>query len=339
MKHFKIISLVTLIAIVAILGSCNKNDAPVDQPFTLPSKVINKISVDKKGVKWFATEKGVVSYAAGKWTTYSDDKNLTTGPIADLAFDMVTGIEKLWLASKVGVSSMDFGTNSITVQNFNTSNSGILADTITAIGIDGNNVKYLGTREGLSILKDSKWDKFYGRRNQEILLRYKISSVAPASKGYVYISTEGGGVSRYCDAVSGQTTLNYPWAWGLPSDTVYTVFITQDTCQWYGTAKGIGYHMSPDTKNDWIKYSRADGLICDSVYAIAKDLSGDMWFGTPKGVSKLHMSTDTIWTSYTTKDGLVSNKVNAIAADLDGSVWFGTDEGISHLSNNKWEKF
>jgi ligand-binding sensor domain-containing protein len=335
----KLRKLIILPVLLLFVLSCNNNDNPAPDEFVFPSKVINRIMVDSSGLKWFATEKGVISYDGARWTTYTDDKSLSNGPIADLAFGLTSGINSLLLASNVGLSVFGFGAATISFQNFNKTNSEILEDTVTAIGVDGSNVKYVGTTKGLSILKDGKWDEFFGRRNQEILLRYKISSVGPASKGYVYITTEGGGVSRYCDAVSGQTTLNKPWAWGLPSDTVYTVIITQDTCQWYGTAKGVGYHMSPDTKNDWTTYTRADGLICDSVYAIAKDLSGDMWFGTHKGVSKLHMGTDTTWTSYTTKDGLVANKINAIAADLDGSVWFGTDEGISHLSNNKWEKY
>jgi ligand-binding sensor domain-containing protein len=334
----KLSKLIILPVLLVFVLSCNNNDDPAPEEFVFPSKVINKIIVDSSGLKWFATEKGVISYDGARWTTYSDDKGLSKGPIADLAFGLASGINSLLLASNVGLSVFGFGASTISFQNYNKTNSEILEDTVTAIGVDGSNVKYIGTTKGLSILKEGKWDKFFGRRNQEILLRYKISSVAPASKGYVYIATEGGGVSRYCDAVSGQTTLNTPWAW-LPSDTVYTVMITQDSCQWYGTLRGAAFHSTEYTKSDWVTYTRAEGLICDSVYAIAKDLSGDMWFGTHLGVSKLHMSADTTWTNYTTKDGLIANKVNTIAADLDGSVWFGTDEGISHLSNNKWEKY
>jgi ligand-binding sensor domain-containing protein len=338
MKHYKLAILISLITAGIFLGSCNKNDDPVDQPFKLPSKVINKITVDSKGVKWFATEKGIVSYDAGKWTTYSDDKNLSAGPMADLAFDLATGIQKLWLASTVGLSSFDFAANSISVQNFSTKNSEILADTVTAIGIDGNNVKYLGTPKGLSILKDGKWDKFFGRKNEEILSKYKISSVGTATNGYVYATTEGGGVSRfkYTDAVSGATTYNLPYANGLPSDTVFTVFVDGNV-QWFGTLKGVGYHTSEFTKQDWTSYTRTEGLVCDSVYAIAVDKSGNVWFGTHKGVS--FKTQEDKWTTYTTKDGLVADKVNTIAVDPDGSVWFGTDEGIAHFVNGHWEKY
>jgi ligand-binding sensor domain-containing protein len=342
MKQFKFVSLLLLATIFAIFFSCDNNDEPVDEPFVLPSKVINKIIVDEQGVKWFATEKGVVSYNDVSWTTYSDDKGLSNGPIADLASHVEAGITKLWMASIKGASSLEFGATSISFMNYNTANSGILSDNVSAVGVDANNVKYLGTSIGLSIFKGTTWDKYFGRKGEgEILAKYKISAISTSKNGYVYAATEGGGISRfkYTDAISGATTFSKPWANGLPSDTIYAMILANDTCQWYGTNKGVAFHASEFTKEDWTTYTRNDGLICDTVYAIAKDLSGNIWFGTHKGVSKLVISKDTTWTSYTTKDGLISNKVNAVAADLDGSIWFGTDEGISHLSNNKWEKF
>jgi len=340
MKHFKFFSLIILTTIIFCFTNCKK-DPVVDEPFVMPSKVINKIVIDKQGVKWVATEKGVVSFDGSMWTTYSDDKDLSIGSIADITFDDATGIKKLWLASMVGLSAFDLGTSSISFMNYDTKTSEILDNTVTSVGVDGSNVKYVGTAKGLSILKDGKWDEFYGRKNEEILSMYKISGVGASTNGYIYAATQGGGVTRfkYTDAVSGATTYKQPWAWGLPSDTVYTVFVDGEV-QWYGTFRGAAYHSTEMTKSDWVSYTRAEGLICDSVYAIAKDLSGNMWFGTHLGVSKLSISpTDTIWTNYTTKDGLVADKVNTIAADIDGSVWFGTDKGISHFKSNIWEKF
>ncbi len=342
MKQFKFLRIIALTTIFGLFISCDNNDEPIDEPFQMPSKVINKIVIDKDGVKWFATEKGVVSYDGAKWTTFKDNKGPKTDPIADLAFDAATGISKLWLASNVGASSFEFGATSISVLNYKKANSGIMDDNISAIGVDANNVKYFGTSVGLSIFKGTTWDKYLGRKGDgEILSKYKISAISTAKNGFVYAATEGGGISKfkYTDAISGATTLNKPWANGLPSDTIYSMIVYNDTCQWYGTDKGVAHHSSEYTKESWSTFTRTDGLICDTVYAIAKDGSGNIWFGTHKGVSKLHMSIDTTWTSYTTKDGLISNKVNAVAADVDGSIWFGTDEGISSLANGKWTKF
>lgn len=335
MNQIKLSRLIFMIMILSLFNSCKKETpAPLPEVFTFPSKVIHKIVVDNTGVKWFATEKGVISYDGSKWTRYSDDKNLTTGSVTDFAFDIASGIKKLWLATFVGTSSYEFGTTAISVVNYSSKSSGILSDSITAVGIDQANVKYFGTSKGLSIFNGTKWDKYLGRTNEVILSRFKISSVSTATNGYTYAATQGGGVSRfkYTDAVSGETTLNKPWAWGLPSDTVYTV-VADGIAQWYGTNRGIGYHSTQDTKTDWITYTRADGLVCDTVNAIAKDLTGSMWFGTHLGVSKFTVDK---WLNYTIKDGLVANKVNTIAVDADGSIWFGTDNGISHLINNQW---
>lgn len=334
MIQLKFSQLIFVLGISILLISCKKNETPPPAEFAFPSKVINKILVEPSGVKWFATEKGIFSFDGKKWTTYKDDKNLTNGMVSDFLFERMSGLNKLWLGTNVGATSFEFGASAISVSNFSKRNSVLLSDTVSALGIDDYSTKYIGTSKGLSILKNNKWDKFYGRNGEEILSRYRISSVATTQNGYIYAATEGGGVSRfkYTDAVSGATTFKKPWAWGLPSDTVYTM-LTDALAQWYGTNRGVGYHSTEFTKSDWITYTRADGLVCDTVYAIAKDLSGSIWFGTAKGISKFDGQK---WNNYTTKDGLVSNKVKAIAVDIDRSIWFGTDKGISHFTNSQW---
>jgi len=338
MKYLKLSSLISLAAMLLLFNSC-KDENTDPKEFVFPSKVINKIVVDDAGVKWFATDKGVISYDGSKWTSYSDDKNLSSDKISDFAFEIGTGLNKLWLGSNVGLSNFDFGTSAIKFTNYNKANSQILSDTISAVGIDKSKVKYVGTSRGISIFKDGKWTQFVGRLYEEILSMYKITSIASASNGYIYATTEGGGVSRFkyaADAVSGATTFNLPWAGGLPSDTVYCV-LTDNNNQWYGTKRGAALHTNEFAKENWdATYTRESGLICDSVYTIAKSSSGDIWFGTHKGISKLSGET---WKNYTTKDGLVDNKINTIAFDTDGSVWIGTDKGISHFGNNKWVNF
>jgi ligand-binding sensor domain-containing protein len=340
MKLNKILNLGILVIITLSFSGCN-DKTPVAQTFKLPSRVINKIVIDKSGVKWFATGKGIVSFDGNLWTTYSGNAALNNNSISTLAQSDVSGKNEIWLGSKLGASTFNYTTNTIgSLISYTTKDKSLLSDTVSAIDIDQSNVKFIGTTKGLSILKGTHWASFVGRPTEEILSKYKISAVATTTNGWIYASTIGGGVSRfkYTDAVSGATTYNQPYASGLVSDTVYTVIAVNDGHQWYGTNKGASLHTSEFTKiqEDWVHYSRENGLICDSVYAIGKDLAGKIWFGTPKGVSMLKDST---WVNYTTRDGLVANKINTIAIDLDGSVWFGTDDGISHLINNQWINF
>ncbi|MGE5426898.1 MAG: two-component regulator propeller domain-containing protein [Methylococcaceae bacterium] len=336
MKLIKPVSL-GMIAIIALsfLG-CNDDKDPVKEEFKLPSQVIRKIEIDNDGVKWIATDKGLVALNGDVWYGFTGNDLLTKTAIEELAFSNASGKNELWLGSTLGAAFFDFNTTKLgTLTIFNKQQSGILADNISAIDIDKNNVKYIGTSAGLSILKGTSWNQFMGRNSEEILKEYKISAVATTQGGRIYAATEGGGVSsfKYTDAVSGATTFHQPWSRGLMSDTVYTVIVVENDNQWYGTNKGAALHTSEYAKADWESYTRAEGLICDTVYAIGKDQAGIVWFGTHKGISKFN---GTDWVSYTTKDGLIDNKINTLAIDKDGSVWFGTDKGISHFINNQW---
>ena len=318
--------------------SCD-NNIKKENEFKLPSTLINKITIDSNGVKWIATDKGLVSYDGVKWMVYSDNIYLNNASINDLAIENDSIENKLWIASNMGATFLIVKNNAITsYNNYTSSKDSILSDEILAINSDNNDVKYIGTSKGLSILKGNKWTSFLGKKKEEILSEFKISSIASANDGWVYAATKGGGVSRfkYTDAITGATTYNQPWAYGLKSDTVFTVFVDKDSHQWYGTNKGIAYHESPNTKSDWTSYSRIDGLICDTVYAISKDYSGKIWIGTEKGVSTLYGN---VWQKFTKSDGLIDNRVYTIAVDLDGSIWFGTANGISHYSDGIWKNF
>ena len=321
-----------------IFVSCDK-DIKKEAEFKLPSNLIIKITIDDNGVKWIATDKELVSYNGVIWTIYSQYLNLSNISINDLALENYSMLSKIWIASNFGATSFIIGNNAITnSSNYNSPKDSLLDNKILAINISNVKVKYFGTSKGISILKETKWTSFLGRKKEEILSEYKITSIASANDGWVYATTMGGGVSRfkYTDAITGATTFNQPWASGLKSDTVFTVFIDQDSHQWFGTNRGLAYHASPNTKSDWTSYSHIDGLICDTVNTINKDHAGKIWIGTDKGIS---IFKGTIWQKFTTNDGLVNNKVNTIAVDLDGSIWVGTENGITHYINGIWQNF
>lgn len=324
--------------IAAFCSGCEK-DSPAEENIELPSQIVKNIMVDKNGIKWIATDKGVVSYDGIKLTKYSDNSFVDDGSATKLFIEESQSVNKIWICSTNGLSTFEYNDNKISsFINYQTNPAGLLSNSILSVDIDLQSTKYIATPSGLSILSNDNWDRYFGKSGENILSKYEISAVATSKNNWVYVSTSGGGVSRfkYLDAVSGATTYTKDWASGLKSDNVLTVVVVDDTCQWYGTDKGIAFHSSEHTKSDWTHYSRNDGLICDTVNTIVKDLSGNIWFGSPKGISKLN---NTVWTNYTTENGLVSNTVNTIAVDLDGSVWVGTDNGISHFVNNEWKSF
>jgi len=318
------------------LIACRKDDITEG----LPDNTINKIFIDKSGIKWIATNKGIVSFDGNAFVTCTN-AYLTDKIIADLAFESENN--KLWIATISGVAVSDFASGNIENPTGYDVQNGLLSNNVKAVGVGDSGKYYFGTATGLSILHNNIWSSFSGKteyENNEILNTYEISDIANTTNGWVFVSTLGGGVSRFkyeIDAISGATTYNSAWAPGIGSDSVNTVIVVDDTCQWFGTNKGAGFHTSHLTKKNWFYYSAKDGLICDTVLAIAKDKKGNVWFGTPKGVSKFDGKNT--WTTYVKQDGLIDNKINTIAIDIDNSVWFGTDKGISHFIENKWTNY
>jgi len=329
--------------ICSIFVSCNPDEGTtVDM---LPSNVITKISIDKNGVKWIATDKGLVSFDGKKWTTYSKISTLYNKPTLDLLINESSSKKSLMTSNYEGVFTGLFSDQSVSESAaYRRCVKGLVCDTVNRLATNLTNTTFFGTPKGLSILKDTTWtfyDGQWGRKKDNFLTTTKITGIASAKNGWNYVSTEGQGVScfKFVDAVTSATKYFLPWADGLNSDVVYTVIIVDDTCQWYGTDAGASYHTSNFTKGDWaLHYSVADGgLASDSVYAIAKDVTNNIvWFGTQRGVSKLENNTIT---NFSTLDGLIDNKINTLSVDIDGSVWFGTNLGISHFKGGKWKSY
>jgi ligand-binding sensor domain-containing protein len=166
---------------------------------------------------------------------------------------------------------------------------------------DGNNLKYLTTKDGLP--------------------SNRITNVIEDDLGSLWFGT-GAGVSKF----DGKVFTNYSEKDGLCSDIISSLFIDSKGNFWIGTWDGvckfngtrfekfpipypkIETKINPDTKN-WIT-------------SIAEDSKGNIWFGRDNygaskfnGISFLH---------FTTKEGLNSNNVQSIAVDKEGNIWIGT---------------
>ncbi|MFY9153070.1 MAG: hypothetical protein WAO52_13725 [Prolixibacteraceae bacterium] len=75
------------------------------------------------------------------------------------------------------MSTFDKVSNAQTTTCNNGTENGLLSDTVHAIAIDQNEIKFIGTSKGLSILKQNKWNRFLGRTGEEIRSKYRISEL------------------------------------------------------------------------------------------------------------------------------------------------------------------
>jgi ligand-binding sensor domain-containing protein len=118
----------------------------------------------------------------------------------------------------------------------------------------------------------------------------------------------------------------------MPSDSVFSIHISNDGTQWIGTDKGIARHVGFNTLAGWTVLDTEAGLAHNKVQAIKSDSKGVLYFGTKNGLS---VYDGTNWKTFRTADGLVSNNILSITVDKSNAVWLGTDNGVSCLKGGK----
>lgn len=340
---------VFLIIVLFIVSGCKDDPAlPEEIPGSLPDNYVNAIFINSDGVKYFATKKGLASFDGNKWTAYHDNQKIVTEAIHDLDFEQNTSGADLWMGTNQGVNvaylPIDAVSGATTYTQSNTQalfpgEPGLAGDSVLVVKVDGKNIRWFGTSNGLSAFHGNKWpvinnSSYY---NSGFFAENQITSI-DYSGDTVYIATLGGGVARMVnttvDAITAASPFEIPWS-QLPSNNVLSVF-TDGSTQWYGTDEGLAKHSGTEAKKNWQSYFQQDGLISNVIQCINRDLTGKMWFGTPSGISVFDGSQ---WISYTKSDGLIGNNVLCIAVDLDGSLWFGTDSGVSHFESGTWRNY
>jgi ligand-binding sensor domain-containing protein len=211
-------------------------------------------------------------------------------------------------------------------------NSGIASENVLAVVVGKNTRRWFGTDKGISAFFDDKWlTPSYQRKYPEAQFKdYPITAMATSPDGdSLYVATEGAGVARVyrneVDAISGASEYAQ---WGpidLPSDKVYSICVTSDGTQWFGTDKGLARHSGYKTLENWTVFNTENGLIDNFVQSIVADKDGRLWVGTKAGISIYDGQS---WTSLTEKDGLLSNNIRLLKVDLGGVVWIGSDKAI-----------
>lgn len=305
------------------------------------AKTFYSVLVDDDNTKWFLTEVGIVSFNGKKWSIHNKNRKVPTENLKDFAYDFSSDGAEIWIATSQGAIAAAMPVDARTdVSTYHTENTTILSDNVLSVAIGKSPLRWFGTDKGISAYLDKKWLPYssysYQREYPEGFFRnFPITSMATSPEGdFLYVGTDGGGVARVfrneVDAISGASAHAN---WGpieMPSDNVYSICITPEGTQWYGTDMGVARHTGFRTLENWTVFNTDNGLADNFVQAIAVDKQGNLWFGTKAGVSVFD---SIIWTSFTMNDGLNSNNILCITVDKTGDIWLGTDNGVMSYNN------
>ncbi|NIM78841.1 MAG: response regulator [Candidatus Aminicenantes bacterium] len=158
---------------------------------------------------------------------------------------------------------------------------------------------------------------------EEGLAQSQVYVVFQDSRGYLWIGTWGGGVSRF----DGKTFANYSTKDGLSDNFVYMIIEDHQGNLWFGTDYGLNKY---DGKS-FTSYTKKDGLPDDTVWVIQEDRSGYLWLGTyAGGISRFDTANpNKPFINFSADQGLAHNKTRTITQDREGNLWIGTSKGVS----------
>lgn len=323
-----------------VTAQSDKNVTTLSLGEGLSGKSFHAVVVDDKNVKWFLTEAGIVSFDGKSWALHNKNRKVSSENLKDLAFETSSYGRELWLATPQGATVATLPVDARTgATTYYFQNSQIVSENVVGVAIGKDPLRWIGTDKGVSAFYNRKWLKVnYTRKYPADMFKdFPITAMAASSDGdSLFVATEGAGVARFyrdkTDAISGASEYAQWGPINMPSDKVYSICLTPDDSQWFGTDAGIARHQGHNTLTNWTVYSSKDGLVNDFVQAIAAGKDGTMWFGTKGGVS---MFDGKVWKSYTEENGLNSNNVLCIIVDKTGTAWLGTDKGVTSINNGK----
>ena len=158
---------------------------------------------------------------------------------------------------------------------------------------------------------------------QDGLAQSQVYALLEDSRGYIWMGTRGGGISRY----DGQNFVNLTATDGLIDNYIQSIYEDDSGQIWIGTTRGL---------------SRYDGLtftnytpfpdVNTSIESIIQDSTGTMWFGCDSGLfcmkndSMHHFSTNQPWEF---------DSVYDLELDDSGQIWGGTDHGLFQISDDQ----
>ena len=370
---------------------------------------IQSITQDKNGGLYIGTEEGLSYYQNGTFTNYETDDGLSNQFIVTVFNDDQNGT---WLGSFGGgvyyysgleisnfsidnglknnmissiVSSEQVNGNTLvgtygagiaviadSVTNTITESDGLINNKVYTMMPDSRGRLWIGTRWGLSIYEDGKFENY----GAEVLPERKIRTIHERqTDGTIWLGTLGGGLmimengsfssitksdglanntvrdieedaaGRLWIATFGGVNMYENGSFqtislndGLPNNGVNDIEIDSHGNKWFATYSGFVKYSN----GKLTVFDKTNGMSDEVCYFIREQEPGIFWIGTNKGLIRFNervvndpavSDTSQAFQTYTTDQGLISNELNTQAIHIEGDyLWAGTVGGVSKFS-------
>lgn len=312
----------------------NFQNKPYDKDSLIDDKTCCLLK-DNSGLIWIGAYNGISVFNPN-----SNFHNFKCNPYEEnsLSGNIIHGIYKdsdktLWVGtSENGVNII----NKDIIKHLNKENSNLICDSIQDI-TGANNYIFIGTEEGLSVLRKTDDENFTitNYTNKDGLPSNVIKSLFIDSKGYLWIGTDKG--AAVLDVKSGHIIdITYIFnKMGIEDRFVRAIYEDSKGNYYIGCSLYGGLiKINPDTKEYKIYKNHEDdneSISNNSIRYITEDLNGNILVGTSHGLNILNSNTD-MFKHYTENDGLINNTVYGVLVDKNNDIWMSTNGGISKFS-------
>ncbi len=308
---------------------------------------VEDIYQDSEGNMWFATDRGLATYAVGKrlpgeisFTFYQSNEDDPLS-IADNNVLCVYEDEanSLWFGTQLGASVYHR-----TLGKFNHVKSGesnglsLMSKKVYAFTEDQSGNIWVGSDGGgISRLsfENETIDHFL---KEDTRTNNTIIAATTSKDGIVWFGSYGAGLNGY-DPKTGTFLDPISKDSGLPSSTILSLESDSKHNLYIGTFKGLIYYdRQQDTLINLNDQSFADhnarqlALPSKRIQTL-KIVSKVLWVGTDKGLFSMNLANNQLYL-YDEQAGLSNNEVYGIAEDLNGQIWVGTKNGLNKINPN-----
>lgn len=202
--------------------------------------------------------------------------------------------------------------------SYTLTNSPITSNHLSAIVVDKNNVKWIGTRDqGLLSFDGKKWNIF--RKENSPLIYDFINDLSVDNNNNIWIATTGGLMKK-----SGSTWIDYTS--NLPSTYVTSIAHDKNGNTWIGTQNGLVKFNGVS----WQTINTLNSSIPSNfITSISIDNLDRIWIGT--SANGIGLFNGTTWQNYTMSNMNIpknlGNSIRKVKVDQDGTVW------VAHVQN------
>ena len=282
---------------------------------------ILSITLDRKGILWVGTTKGLCGMKDNVWTDYNAENEKLRDQFINC---VVTEGRRLWIGTD-DYGIIELNNNRWTEHSEETRRLNMKY--IRDIAVDHQGVKWIGvTLSGLVQYEGVNWTKYTS--DDSGLLSDFILCVVVDRRDRKWIGTNDGLCSFDGNRWTSYTTKNSR----LPHNICLTIAIDNNNVKWVGTLEGL-CRIEGDS---WTVYTKENSPIPgEQVNALAFDEEGLLWMATDGGVAVFDGKDR--WDVFPA-DGKVLPRCmfQKVCIGADGDRWFGTDEkGLFRLSGYK----